>query len=337
MAFTTVKAGWKSIGDAQVVLNSDQQIAVHCGDADVQITPFANDMVRIRLVRSAGKNNPGSWAIAKEKWDLPTHEFTQDQKSITIALKDFTIRITKSPVRISFLTPEGEVINQDDSSKGMAWDGDQVRVWKKMPENELYYGFGEKAGMLERRGLAMTDWNFDFPAYTPATDPLYQSIPFFLGMKNGNFYGIFFDNTFRTSFDMGRESDRYYSFGAEGGMIDYYFFYGPSPKKVIGRFTELTGRMNLPPKWAIGYQQCRWSYYPESKVRDIAANFRKRGIPCDVIYLDIDYMDGYRCFTWNNKNFPDPKKMIADLARDGFKIVTIIDPGIKQDSNVLGL
>ena len=131
---------------------------------------------------------------------------------------------------------------------------------------------------------------------------------------------------------MGKESERYYSFGADGGMIDYYFFYGPSPKKVIERFTELTGRMNLPPKWAIGYQQCRWSYYPESKVRDIAGNFRKRGIPCDVIYLDIDYMDGYRCFTWNNKNFPDPKKMIADLAGDGFKIITIIDPGIKEDS-----
>ena len=152
-------------------------------------------------------------------------------------------------------------------------------------------------------------------------------------MKSGKFYGIFFDNTFRSSFDMGKESERYYSFGADGGLIDYYFFYGPSPKKVIERFTELTGRMNLPPKWAIGYQQCRWSYYPESKVRDIAGNFRKRGIPCDVIYLDIDYMDGYRCFTWNNKNFPDPKKMIADLAEDGFKIITIIDPGIKEDSS----
>jgi alpha-glucosidase len=332
MAVTIVRAGWKTIGDAQLVLNSDQQIVVNCGDAQVQITPFADDLVHVRIFHSAGPNNPGSWAVAKEKWKLPKHEFVQDQKSITITLKDLTVRIMKSPLRISFLTPQGELINQDDSSKGMAWDDEQVRVWKTMPENELYYGFGEKTGMLERRNLAVTNWNTDIPAYTPGTDPIYQSIPFFLGMKSGKFYGIFFDNTFRSSFDMGKESDRYYSFGAEGGTIDYYFFYGPSPKKVIERFTELTGRMNLPPKWAIGYQQCRWSYYPESKVRDIAGNFRKRGIPCDVIYLDIDYMDGYRCFTWNNKNFPDPKKMIADLAGNGFKIITIIDPGIKEDS-----
>lgn len=333
MALTTVRAGWKTIGDAQLVLNSDQQIVVNCGDSEVQITPFANDMVRVRILRTAGAKDRGSWAMAKEEWDLPKHDFAQDATSITITLKDVTVKIAKSPLRISFLTPQGEVINQDDQSKGMAWDGDQIRVWKSMPQNELYYGFGEKTGMLQRRDLAMTNWNTDIPAYTPGTDPVYQSIPFFLGMRGGKFYGIFFDNTFRTSFDMGKESDRYYSFGADGGMIDYYFFYGPGPKKVIERFTELTGRMNLPPKWSIGYQQCRWSYYPESKVRDIAGNFRKRGIPCDVIYLDIDYMDGYRCFTWNNNNFPDPKKMIGDLAADGFKIVTIIDPGIKQDSS----
>ncbi len=332
MAATTVSSGWKTIGDARLVLNSDQQIVVNCGDSEVQITPLENDLVRVRVVRGGLSKDPGSWALAKAKWDLPAHEFEQDERSITVTLKECAVRITKSPLRISFLNPQGEVINQDDPAKGMGWDGGQVRVWKSMPEDELYYGFGEKTGMLERRDLAVTNWNTDIPAYTPGTDPVYQSIPFFLGMRSGKFYGIFFDNTFRSSFDMGKESARYYSFGADGGTIDYYFMCGPSPKKVIERFTELTGRMNLPPKWAIGYQQCRWSYYPESKVRDIAGNFRRRGIPCDVIYLDIDYMDGYRCFTWNKQNFPDPKKMLTDLAADGFKIVTIIDPGIKQDS-----
>ncbi|HTR82537.1 MAG TPA: glycoside hydrolase family 31 protein [Bacteroidota bacterium] len=332
MIATKLPAGWKSIGDAQIVLNSDQQIVLNCGDSQLQVSPLANDLVRIRVTPTSGSQDLGSWAVAKERWDLPKHGFSDDGRNVTIDLKDFKIRISKSPVRVTFLTPEGDIINQDDSSKGMGWDGSEVRVWKTMPENELYYGFGEKTGMLDRRGLAMTDWNSDIPAYTPGTDPLYQSIPFFLGMQNGKFYGIFFDNTFRSSFDMGKESQRYYSFGAEGGTIDYYFFYGPSPKKVLERFTELTGRMNLPPKWALGYQQCRWSYSPEAKVRDIAENFRKRNIPCDVIYLDIDYMDGYRCFTWSKENFPNPQKMVSDLAHDGFKIVTIIDPGIKKDS-----
>lgn len=138
MAVITVNAGWKTIGDARVVLNSDQQIAVNCGEAEVLITPLADDMVHIQIVRGVGSKHINSWAIAKEKWDLPKHELEQDEKSITITLKDMTVRLTKSPLRISFLTPQGEVINQDDSSKGMAWDGEQVRVWKTMPENELY-------------------------------------------------------------------------------------------------------------------------------------------------------------------------------------------------------
>ena len=145
----------------------NEQIVVNCGDSEVQITPFANDMVRVRILRTAGAKDPGSWAMAKEKWDLPKHGFEQDAKSITVTLEDVTVKITKSPLRISFLTPQGEVINQDDPSKGMAWDGGQVRVWKTMPQNELYYGFGEKTGMLDRRDLAVTNWNTDIPAYTP--------------------------------------------------------------------------------------------------------------------------------------------------------------------------
>ena len=332
MATNSSEAGWSHIGDAQVVANSDQQIVLKCGEKEIQITPLADDLVRIHVVGASTRAPHPSWAVVDNDWKLPTHTFLQDDRAITIGLQDFSIRISKRPVRIAFVDPNGEVINEDDSSKGIGWDGDQVRVWKKMPENEHYYGFGEKTGMLDRRGLAMTDWNYDIPAYTSATDPIYQSIPFFMGMKGGKFYGIFFDNSFKTFFDMGKESEQYYSFGAEGGDIDYYFFCGPNPKKIIGRYTELTGRMNLPPKWALGYQQCRWSYYPETRVREIAGNFRSRKIPCDVIYLDIDYMDGFRCFTWNTQNFPDPKKMTSDLAADGFKLVTIIDPGIKNDS-----
>jgi len=124
-----------------------------------------------------------------------------------------------------------------------------------------------------------------------------------------------------------------YSFGAEGGELNYYFFYGPDPKKVINRFTELVGRMPLPARWAIAYHQCRYSYYPESMVRFIADNFRQRHIPCDALFLDIHYMDGYRVFTWDKTRFPDPPKMLSDLRTEGFRVVTIVDPGIKVDPN----
>lgn len=328
----SLTAEWKSIGPASMVLKSDQQIVLYCGEAQVQITPLADDLVRVRLHRGTDGDNP-SWAVAKSLWNLPRHTLLEDSLHITIKLPAMIVEISKNPVRITFRTPDGAIINQDDPARGMSWNGSEVRVWKTMPSQERYYGFGEKAGQLERRGLVMTNWNFDIPAYKPDTDPLYHTIPFFIGLNNGKAYGIFFDNTFRSTFDMGKESSSSYSFGADGGVLDYYFFYGPDPKKVIGRYTELTGRMNLPPKWALGYQQSRWSYFPESKVRDIASNFRKRNIPADVIYLDIDYLEGYRVFTWNKKNFPDPPKMLADLKKQGFKVVVIIDPGIKNDTN----
>jgi alpha-glucosidase len=200
-----------------------------------------------------------------------------------------------------------------------------------MPDGVAVYGLGEKAGSLGKTGRAWTMWNTDAWAYGPATDPLYKSVPFFISARDGRFHGIFLDNPWRTTFDFGQQERNVLSFGAEGGELNYYVIAGPDPKDVIRRYTDLTGRMELPPKWALGYHQCRYSYFPESRMRQIASDFRRRRIPCDVIYFDIDYMDGYRCFTWHPEWFPDPKKLMGDLHDMGFHTVAIIDPGIKRE------
>lgn len=204
-------------------------------------------------------------------------------------------------------------------------------------EVETYYGFGEKAfAEMSRNGKFIVNWNTDTFSYPIGTDPVYQTIPFFTALYQGKAYGLFFNNTQRTWFDMGARSPERYSFGANGGELDYYVFTGGkdrSPKRVLADYAELTGRAPLPPIWALGNQQSRWSYFPESRVREIADGFRSRKIPLDVLYLDIDYMDGYRVFTWDKSRFPDPPKLIADLNRQGIKTVLIIDPGIKVDPN----
>ena len=116
--------------------------------------------------------------------------------------------------------------------------------------------------------------------------------------------------------------------------MNYYFFYGPKMNDVVESYTDLTGKPHqLPPLWALGFHQCKWSYYPKSRVKEVTDKFRELEIPCDAIYLDIDYMDGFRCFTWNKEYFPEPKKMIKELADKGFKTVAIIDPGIKIDKD----
>ena len=142
---------------------------------------------------------------------------------------------------------------------------------------------------------------------------------------------MFFDNSFHTHFDMGSSDPKTVSFQSDGGEMNYYFFYGPSMKKVVTRYTELTGRMPLPPKWALGHQQSRWSYGSEQEVKDIVTRYRKDKIPLDVIHLDIDYMDDYRVFTFNHDRFPDPPGLMKWLADRGVKVVTIIDPGVKYE------
>src|SRR5581483_5211808 len=186
-----------------------------------------------------------------------------------------------------------------------------------------------KAWQLDKRRGQFQMWNSDTPAYHEGTDPIYQSIPFYIGWQAGTAYGIFFDNSYRTRFDFGVDSQEHIAFAADGGEMNYYFFYGPSMKKIIGRYTELTGRIPLPPLWALGHQQSRWSYYPESTVEELARQYRERDIPLDAIHLDIHYMNGYRVFTWNTDRFPDPTEMISRLRQQGIKIVTIIDPGVK--------
>jgi alpha-glucosidase len=307
-------------------------MTLHAGRSVLTIQVLADDLLRVRFRTSPALSSPRSWAVVRSTWPPGKVTTSERADTILISTSSVTLSIARNPLRLSFRDAAGRVINEDDPGKGMSWSGSEVRVWKVMPADERYFGFGEKAGTLERRDLHMTMWNSDIPAYAAQTDPLYQSIPFFYGIRKGNAYGIFLDNTWRSSFDMGKEARDQYSFGAENGELDYYFFAGPSPAAVLERFTELVGRMPLPPRWALGYQQSRWSYTPATRVLEIARGFRTRSIPCDVIYLDIDYMDGYRIFTWHPTSFRNPPALISELKGLGFTTAVIVDPGIKVDT-----
>ena len=252
-----------------------------------------------------------------------TFKIAGDRSTITTAALQMTIR--HDPFRISMADAQGNSLDEDDPQNGIAFSGSTVRVWKRLRDDEQVYGLGSKTGDFNKRGRQLggynyTMWNSDTFAYDLSTDPIYVSVPFFLVLRGGRSHGIFFDNTFRSNFDIGHQSQGRLSFGADGGELNYYFINGPDPKSVINRYTALTGRMPLPPRWALGYHQCRYSYYPDSKVRFIAQNFRERRIPADVIWLDIHYLEGFNPFTWDPQRFPDPPGLIADLRRLGLRL-----------------
>ncbi len=334
LAFPSAAGGvWHDIGTMTAGPPHGNAMTFRSAEATVEVSVLAPDLVRVRMSRGTSLGPDESYAVVKRDWPPAPIEFDVGPNRRTIRTPELEVRIGLAPFRVAFYDRNGRLIARDADSAGITWDGARLRDWKEMPPDEHYFGLGEKGDHLDKRGHSYVMWNTDAYGWDATTDPLYESIPFFIGLRQGQAYGIFFDNTYRSSFDLGVESPDRYSFGAEGGELDYYFFYGPDPKKVLERYTELVGRLPLPPRWAIGYHQSRYSYYPEKVVRFIADNFRLRQIPCDAIFLDIHYMDGYRIFTWDRSRFPDPAAMIADLHRQGFHVVTIIDPGVKVDPN----
>ncbi|MBU2946949.1 glycoside hydrolase family 31 protein [Zobellia uliginosa] len=247
------------------------------------------------------------------------------------------VLVDKKTLRTQISDLNGNIINEDEL--GFHWEenyehgGNTVKMSKITQNTESFYGMGDKATHSNLKGKRVNNWVMDQYAYAKDQDPLYKAIPFFIGLHSGQAYGVFFDNSFRTHFDFAHERRSTTSFWADGGEMNYYFFYGPEMHKVVRAYTNLTGAPELPPLWALGYHQSKWSYFPESNVKEIAKKFRDLKIPCDAIYLDIDYMDGFRCFTWDKKRFPEPKRMIDELYEDGFKTVVMIDPGIKIDKD----
>ncbi len=206
-------------------------------------------------------------------------------------------------------------------------DGRQIIVID-IPAGTSLYATGEVPGRLLRNGMTNTNWNSDSYAYTIDTPSLYQSHPWVLGvLPDGRSFGVLADTTWRSTFDL-RDGIR---IEADGPPFPLILIEQESPIAVVRTLGELVGRIEMPPKWALGYHQCRYSYFPDDRVREIAGEFRKRDIPCDVIWMDIDYMDGYRCFTFSPEHFPDPAALNADLHAQGFHTVWMIDPGIKAE------
>ena len=204
-------------------------------------------------------------------------------------------------------------------------DGEGFRITQTLGAETHIFGLGEKAGALDRRGRAFSMWNTDAYRYQESSDPLYKAIPFFLGFERGRAWGLFLDNSFRTSFEFGVLHPERLSFGADGGPIDYYVLAGPSPKDVQRAYAWLTGPPALPPLWSFGFQLSRYSYMSADEIREVAGRLRAERIPCDVLWFDIDVLDRNRPFTIDGAAFPDFPGLLRDLRQQDFRTVVITD------------
>jgi len=317
---------WHSPGDLTSFEKIPNGVELVAHSTRVRVTALAPDVLRLRYSPEGSFAPDHSFAVLPDAFpNPPAVEIKDASDALSLSTAELQVRIQKSPLRVSFLDSAGRVISEDAPSYPISFHGSGFRVYKSMPLDEHYFGLGDKTGTLDRRDLAYNDWNTDMFGFQESTDPIYKSIPFFLGVLKGASYGIFLDNTYRATFDFGKEFRDAYSFGADSGELNYYFFYGPDPKRVVSDFSALVGRTPLPPLFALGFQQCRYSYYPEARVREVAGEFRKRQIPVDVLYLDIDYQEKNRPFTIDRERFPHFEQMVQDLKQQGIKLVLIND------------
>ncbi|MFT9487639.1 MAG: glycoside hydrolase family 31 protein [Tepidibacillus sp.] len=320
---------YHDIGDLKEFVQEHNLYRFTCEQGFVNILFYRDDIVRIVMNPFHKPTMKSSFAVVAEP-EIVKVKIEDKEDSFSLSSSKLQVMIQKSPFRVNFYDQEGRLL-VSESEKGMGFkESKEVVCFKEMDPEDHFYGFGEKAGFLDKRGEKLTMWNTDvYAPHNQETDPLYQSHPYFMTLRNGKAHGIFFDNTFKTTFDMKKEKE--YSFAAEGGQIDYYVMAGPSPKQVLEQYTWITGRMPLPAKWVIGYHQSRYSYESEQEVRELVNSFIQKEIPLDAVYLDIHYMNEYRVFTFDRDRFPNPEKMMKDLKSVGKRIVPIVDPGVKVD------
>jgi len=301
-------------------------IEIHAGNAVLLITALREDVLRVRVGPTGQLPEDASWAVLSSS-RTATVPVTQESNGTAVGFKTAKLRVTvrKDPMEMTVTDFDGHIISQEFPGRPIEYHGSSFRIYHKSPDDEHYFGLGDKPGPLDRRNEAFSNWNTDSFGWQESTDPIYKSIPFFITFRKGISAGFFLDNTWRSSFDFNKEYRDGYSFGSEGGPLDYYILYGPEPKAVVKAWAWLVGTTPMPPLWSLGYQQSRYSYYPEAEVRRIADRLRSERIPADVLWLDIDYQIKNRPFTVDPERFPHFDQMIKDLKAQHLHTVVITD------------
>ncbi|MFH0758432.1 MAG: TIM-barrel domain-containing protein [Bacteroidota bacterium] len=299
-----------------------------CEDSiKVQVEQLGSGIMKISYDHGDPVSPGESFAVIKKGDGSERMNISEQARGYEIYTGHLIVRISKSPFQIRIFDKYQKLLMEDFQDQGFVFDSMSMCSYKSLKPGENIYGLGEKNGSLNRTGSTFKMWNSDKPCYQYIDDPLYKSIPFFMSSEG---YGIYFDNTHKTQFDFGRESEGKYSFSTPGGEMIYYFMYGPTFKQILTRYIELTGKAIMPPDWAFGFSQCRGLLTNEKLTREIAAGYRERQIPCDIIYQDIGWTRYLQDFEWREENYDDPVKMIEDLKQDGFKVVVSQDPVISQ-------
>ena len=324
-----------NIGEVRSWKKTDNGLEGKTESAFFSIRIYNQQIIRVRISR--GKNMDDFSYVLTDRELTAGSSFTIQEEGGSIVLRTDAIEmeIEKKPsFRVIFRNKQGKTINEDVPGQGFgtSFIGNRSTLYKKLWPGERFVGLGEVLGDLDKRGSAFTLNNTDTYKYGDPRLSMYVSIPFFIGIHNGEVYGLFYHNTYKTFFNFGISTPGFSSITAEGGDVDYFFIYDNNISKILDHYTLLTGRMPLPPLWSLGYHQSRCSYFPQNNVKIIAETFRAKKIPLDCIVLDADYLLEYEPFRINKERFPDMPGLTSYLNNLGIEVTASVNPGIKVDT-----
>jgi alpha-glucosidase len=332
-------------------------------DEFLRVDVITTELVRIKISVGGVFDETPSYAIAvepklSEQFSVTTKDgvTSLDTGGVQVEIRhepfSFVVHNQRPADSWQYLYPVSiEPVEDQNGSWNYARSGNSFMLRRRIGSADHVFGLGEKTGSFNRRGRDFTLWNTDVLNPTASGeftgqyekgdpradntstefDPYYVSIPFYYQQdpESGAMSASFMDNAYRGHYDFTQDEEIRISF--DGGQYTEYFFAGGEMPGILEEYTSLTGRIPLPPLWALGFHQCRWYAYKQADVEALAAKHAELDIPLDSLWLDIDYMDGYRVFTWNKELYPDAPGMLARLRELGVKVITIIDPGVKED------
>ena len=316
-------------------------VLFHFEDESLSIDFLEAEVIRIKI--SAGKIFDESPSCLETSWLPPAIKTHQRSNSTLIESADLSVEVHHSPFNIKITRSDGSLVLDGYGTSFYKQLNNGFELSRQLHPEDKVYGLGQKTGPLNRQGQSYINWNTDILSDDPLKptekhafdvdfDPYYMTIPFYihLNSETQQAAGFFIDNLSRSEFSLTKPDNAIHA-QFDFGQYTEYIFTPPQITRINQLYSELTGRQQRPPLWALGHHQCRWKEYSAEAFKAIAKTMRDQAIPCDSLWLDIDYMDGYRVFTWNKKLFPDTEETFQGLIEDGFRIVTIVDPGVKAE------
>ena len=348
--------------NAYTVAKKDSYFSVMTNSVEIRILFLTDSILRIRAGFD-GDFAEESYSLVMTAWEDRMDDFLKGRRTRVEAadavLSDgdreaviegriLKVVVEKDPFRICVYDKEGTLLHADIVDLAYMEDSNHRRIHtSEISPEDCFYGFGEKSGSFNKAQKFMSMSPKDAMGYNPReTDSLYKHIPFYIKLNRGTrkAVGYFYHNTCECDFDMGREKSNYWKphsrYRTDGGDIDLFLIAGPSVRQVVERYTDLTGKSAMLPRYALGYLGSSM-YYPEldndcdDAILDFIDTTREEKIPVDGFQLSSGYCTVEtdkgikRCvFTWNKKRFKDPREFFAQMEKRGVTVSPNVKPGI---------